>query len=80
MSNYLVTAKAEVLYEKAHGIMAKYENYFLNTRNPLEFIKAIYDNLCTYSDKIILCSDEETYENLKCNIDEFEKFILNINI
>lgn len=78
MTNYLVTAKAEVLYEKAHGIMSKYEEYFSKTEKPLDCIKSIYDILCTYSDKIVLCADEESFEALRNNINEFENIINNV--
>ena len=45
MSNYLVTAQAEVLYEKAYGILAKYSN--LSNENDIpECIKKIEDNFC----------------------------------
>ena len=38
MKNYLVTAKAEVLYEKAFSVLAKYSKYLDESKEPLECI------------------------------------------
>ncbi len=74
-ANYLLVAKIEVLNERTHGIMADYERYILNSNSPLDCIRVLYDNLCTYSQKVILCKDEEEFLKLSENIDMFERII-----
>lgn len=79
MSNYLVTAQAEVLYEKAYGILAKYSN--LSNENDIpECIKKIEDNLADFARKIILCDTMEDIENVKQNLTIYENIIDNISI
>ena len=75
MKNYLLVSKIEVLNERAHGIMSDYEKYLLNSENPLDCVRTLYKDLCTYSNKIILCQDEKTFNKLNSNIDMFERFI-----
>lgn len=78
MTNYLVTAKAEVLYEKANDILAKYEDYLNNCDAPLECIESIYNTFCVYSKKIIMCSDENSYVELERNVNEYAAIIENV--
>lgn len=80
MTNYLVTAKAEVLYEKAFSVLAKYSKYLDETKEPLECIRVLYESLSNYPDKIILCDNESSYDTLKKNIDEYENIIDNVSI
>lgn len=80
MTNYLITAKAEVLYEKVFSVLAKYSNYLDNTKEPLECIKVLYESLSDYPDKITLCDNESDYTAMKRNVDEYENIIDNISI
>ena len=42
MTNYLITAKAEVLYEKTFSVLAKYVKYLEETQEPLERYMRVY--------------------------------------
>lgn len=76
--DYLVTAKCEALYEYANSVMAKYEDY-LDSEPALDCIKNIYDDLCDYNTKILLCDSIEQYELLLKNIKEFDSIIKHIS-
>ena len=76
--DYLVTAKCEVLYEYANSVMAKYEDY-LDSESSLDCIKNIYDDLCDYNTKILLCDSIERYELLLKNIKEFDSIIKHVS-
>ncbi len=80
MTNYLITAKAEVLYEKTFSVLAKYVKYLEETQEPLECIRTLYESLSNYPDKIMLCDNETSYDILKKNIDEYEIIIDNITV
>ena len=73
--DYLVTAKCEALYEYANSVMAKYED----SESALDCIKNIYDDLCDYNTKILLCDSIERYELLLKNIKEFDSIIKHIS-
>lgn len=75
MTDYLVTARAEVLYEKVFSVFAKYSRYINSSSQPLECIKLLYDNLASYPDKVILCDNQKTYELLENEIDAYDKII-----
>ncbi len=76
--DYLVTAKCEALYEYANSVMAKYEDY-LESESALDCIKNIYDDLCDYNTKILLCDSIERYELLLKNIKEFDSIIKHVS-
>lgn len=81
MSNYLVTAQAEVLYEKAYGILAKYAAFTNDNNNDIpECIKRIEDDLADFARKIILCDTAEDIENVKRNLTIYKNIIDNISI
>lgn len=75
--DYLVTAKCEALYEYANSVMAKYEDYLDSNR--LWLHKNIYDDLCDYNTKILLCDSIERYELLLKNIKEFDSIIKHVS-
>lgn len=72
---YLLTAKTEVLYEKAFGILAKYANYLNNEKEPLDCISLLADKLAEYPPRIIDCPDEDAFNTLERNINEYKKII-----
>lgn len=78
MTDYFVTVKAEVLYEKANSILAKYEKYLDTCETPLECIESIYKTFCVYSKRIIMCSDEKSYKELERNVNEYDTIIENV--
>lgn len=81
MSQYLITAQAEVLYEKAYGILAKYAAFTNdNNDNIPECIKKIEYDLADFARKIILCDTVKDIENVKRNLIIYENIIDNISI
>lgn len=78
MPNYLVTAQAEVLYEKAYGILAKYIRFANSNKESCpQCIKYIEINLVSFAKKIILCETEKEIENAKLNLKIYENIIDN---
>ena len=78
MSEYLVSVQAEVLYEKANNILAKYEKYLNEASETLDVIEELYKNFCVYTKKIILCSDEIDYKRMERNVNEYDRIIDNV--
>lgn len=79
MNNYLVTAQAEVLYEKAYNILAKYTR--LTSRKDGKYPRCIEDmeiNLVSLAKKIILCETQEEIEQTKTSLAVYENIIDNI--
>lgn len=79
MRSYLLTAKAEVLYEKTFGILAKYTAYLNNTADPFDCVQVLAEKLAEYPPQIIGCEDEKTFAKLEKNINEYDRIIDNIN-
>lgn len=75
MSNYLVTNKAEALYEKYSRVLSEYEKYIHSCSTPFDGIEDIYNRLLSYRQKIILCDEENTYNNLLIKINQYESVI-----
>ncbi len=79
MVDYFVIAKAEVLSEKAHGILAKYAKYtnYDETGTP-EAIIDIENSLARFASKIIMCKSEEDINKVVQNLVIYENIIDNI--
>lgn len=75
MSNYLITNKAEALYEKYSRVLSEYEKYIHHCGVPFDGIEDIYNRLLSYRQKITLCDDENTYNNLLIKINQYESVI-----
>ncbi|MDD6488286.1 MAG: hypothetical protein PUG48_00510 [Clostridia bacterium] len=81
MPNYLITAQAEVLYEKAHRILAKYMWFEINNKETCpQCIKSIVIDLSAFAKKIILCETTQDIENAKLNLIIYENIIDNISM
>ena len=81
MPNYLVTAQAEVLYEKAYSILAKYIQFANSNKESCpQCIQDIKISLVSFAKKIILCKTETEIENVKLNLTIYENIIDNINV
>ena len=81
MPNYLVTAQAEVLYEKAYGILAKYAKYtYAENSNAPDCIRKIEDELSAYAQNIVLCKDQTEIDDVKKNLAVYENIIDNIDV
>ena len=52
---------------------------YLDSESALDCIKNIYDDLCDYNTKILLCDSIERYELLLKNIKEFDSIIKHIS-
>lgn len=80
MSNYLVTAQAEVLYEKAYNILAKYAR--LTSNNEKEYPRCIDDmevNIVKLAKNIILAENQEEIEQAKISLTVYDNIINNIS-
>lgn len=75
MTNYIVTNKAEALYEKFSRVLSDYERYMNYSNMPFDGIEMLYNKLLTYRQKIILCEDEETYLKLLSTINQYDTVI-----
>ena len=60
MTNYIVTNKAEALYEKFSRVLSDYERYMNYSDMPFDGI---------------LCEDEETYLKLLSTINQYDTVI-----
>ena len=81
MVDYFVIAKAEVLSEKAHGILAKYAKYtnYDEIGTP-EAIIDIEKSLALLASKIIMCKNEEDINKAVQNLVIYENIIDNIQV
>lgn len=81
MVDYFVIAKAEVLSEKAHGILAKYAKYtnYDEIGTP-EAIIDIENSLALLAKKIIKCQSEEEINNVAQSLVIYENIIDNIQV
>ncbi len=81
MVDYFVIAKAEVLSEKAHGILAKYAKYtnYDEIGTP-EAIIDIENSLAILAKKIIKCQSEEEINNAAQSLVIYENIIDNIQV
>lgn len=75
MSNYLVTNKAEALYEKFSRVLYDYENYIHHCSVPFDGIEDVYKRLLSYRQKIILCDNENTYNKLLTKVNQYDTVI-----
>lgn len=78
-TDYFVTAKAEVLSEKAHGILAKYAKYTnYNAENTPEAIIDIENKVALLAKEIIQCKTEEEINKAAQSLAIYENIIDNI--
>lgn len=81
MVDYFVVAKAEVLSERAHGILAKYAKYTnYNEKNTPEAIIDIENSLALLAKKIIRCTTEEEINKIAQSLVIYENIIDNIQV
>lgn len=81
MVDYFVIAKAEVLSERAHGILAKYAKYTnYDEKNIPEAIIDIENNLAFLAKKIIKCKTEEEINKAAQSLVIYENIIDNIQV
>lgn len=79
MVDYFVVAKAEVLSEKAHRILAKYAQYTnYDDKNTPEAIIDIEKSLALLASKIIMCKSEDDINKVVQNLVIYENIIDNI--
>ena len=64
--------KSEVLYEKVFNIMRMYRDYLNHVDEPMDGIKAAYEEICSYPDKVLLCSNDFQFAILEMIIRAYE--------
>lgn len=81
MVDYFVIAKAEVLSERAHGILAKYAKYTnYDEKSTPEVIIDIENSLALLAKKIIMCTTEEEINKAAQSLVIYENIIDNIQV
>lgn len=82
MVDYMISAQAEVLYEKAHSVLAKYARYtdYGNKKNYPQCIDSMELDIVALAKKIILCETQEEIDNAKTSLFIYENIIDNIEV
>ena len=80
MVDYMITAQAEVLYEKAYGILAKYTKYTSNKEN--DYPRCLDDmaiSIAKLSKEIILSETQSDIDQARISLTIYDNIINNIS-